>query len=177
MLFRSVTRQIAQGFRIDRDGNVHGLVQSLMEEPIRNAELLIGRLGPAQINAEGRKFCVEYGGLTKKYPFNTTSTSDASLDEVDSIFRPIDGKLAVLYEVSLKNYLDRQAGQFVRKPDARVKITDNFLRFFNRAMSFSTALYRGESRSAKLTYAMKALPADGLRGITLNLDEIGRAHV
>ncbi|MCW5980969.1 MAG: hypothetical protein KIT09_23005 [Bryobacteraceae bacterium] len=166
-----VTRQIAQGFRIDREGNVHGLVQKLMEDPIRHAEAVLGSLGPAQLNAEGKRFCVEFMDLTRKYPFNTASKIDASLQEINAIFRPGEGRLYTFYEADLKNHLEKAGGQYVRKAEARVKVTDNFLRFFNRAMKFSEALYAGGARDARIAYSMTTLPAEGLQGITLTLDD------
>jgi type VI secretion system protein ImpL len=165
-----VTRQIAQNFRIDHEGNVHGMVQKLMEDPIRYAEAVLGRLGPAQLNTEGQRLCTEFGGLAHKYPFDTGSKTDATLDEVDAIFRPDDGKLAAFYESTLKNYLDRRGGEFVRKSDSKVQITDGFLRFLNRATALSDALYKNGSKSPGLTYNMKAMPAEGLRSLTLTLD-------
>jgi type VI secretion system protein ImpL len=164
------TRQIAQSFRIDREGNVHAMVQDLMEQPIKYAEGVVGRIGPAQINAGGKRLCADFGGLSRKYPFNTGSSTDATLEEIDTLFRPGDGKLAQFYETSLKNHLDRAGNAYVRKADANVRITDGFLRFFNRASAFSQALYHGGSRDARLTYAMKALAAEGLRGVSLTLD-------
>ncbi len=165
-----VTRQIAQSFRIDREGNVHGMVQKLMEDPIRYAEAVLGRLGPAQLNSEGRQFCGPFTALGKKYPFNTESKVDASLEEINAIFRPADGLLARFYQQSLASYLDRVGNQYQRKADSQVRITDSFLQFFNRATALSEALYKGESNDPRLSYSMTALPAEGLRGITLSLD-------
>jgi type VI secretion system protein ImpL len=165
-----VTRQIAQGFRIDREGNIHGMVQKLMEDPIRQAEAILGRLGPAQLNAEGKRFCGAFSELTNKYPFNTGSKNDATLDELNNVFRPGDGRLFTFYESSLRNYLDLQGGQYVRKSDSRVQVTEAFLRFLNRATAFSNALYKGGSKEPSLAYNMRALPAEGLKGVTLSLD-------
>ena len=165
-----VTRQIAENFRTDRGGNVHGMTQKLMEDPIRYAEAVLGRLGPSQLNAEGKRLCTEFGGLANKYPFDTGSKTDATLDEVDGIFRPGDGRLAAFYESTLKNYVDRRGGEFVRKPDSKVQITDAFLRFLNRATALSDALYKNGSKSPSLTYNMKAMPAEGFRSLTLTLD-------
>ena len=165
-----VTRQIAQNFRIDHEGNVHAMVQKLMEDPIRYAEAVLGRLGPAQLNTEGRRLCTEFGGLAHKYPFDTSSKTDATLEEVDNIFRPGDGRLAAFYESTLKNYVDRRGSEYVRKPDSKVQITDAFLRFLNRAMALSDALYKSGAKSPSLTYNMKAMPAEGLRSMTLTLD-------
>ncbi|MGA2116363.1 MAG: ImcF-related family protein [Bryobacteraceae bacterium] len=165
-----VTRQIAQSFRTDREGNVHGMVEKLMEDPIRQAEALLGRLGPSQINAEAKRFCGDFAGLTNKYPFNTASETDATLDELNSFFRPGDGKIAAFAQTNLRNYLEQRGNEWVRKSDSRVQVSDAFLRFLNRAAALSDALYKGGARDPSLTYNMKALPAEGLKSVTLSLD-------
>ena len=108
--------------------------------------------------------------LVRKYPFVTSSKTDATLDELGGIFRPTDGRLAAFYEGSLKNYLDKQGSQYVRKSDSKVRITDGFLLFFNRAMAFSAALYKNGATNPSLTYSMRALPAEGLKTVVLSLD-------
>jgi len=164
------TRQIAQNFRADREGNVEGMVEKLMEDPIRQAEGILGRLGPSQINAEARRFCGDFAALTRKYPFNTASPIETTLDEIGSIFRPGDGKLAAFAGDDLRNYLERRGNEWVRKPDSRVQISDAFLRFLNRATALSDALYKGGAKDPSLTYSMKALPAEGMKSVTLSLD-------
>ena len=165
-----VTRQVAQNFRIDKEGNVHGMVQKLLEDPIRYAEAVVGRIGPAQLNSAGKRLCEPFADLSRKYPFNTSSKVDATLPEIESIFRPGDGRLAEFYETNLKNYVERRGTQIFARADAKARVTEGFLRFFNRAQAFSDALYRNGGKSPRLTYTMKALPAPGLRSITLALD-------
>ena len=165
-----VTRQIAQSFRTDREGNVHGMVEKLMEDPIRQAEGILGRLGPSQINAEAKRFCGDFAGLTNKYPFNTASQTDATLDEIGAIFRPGDGKMAEFAGSNLRNYVERRGSEWVRRADSRVQISDAFLRFLNRATALSDALYKGGARDPNLAYSMKALPAEGMKSVTLSLD-------
>jgi type VI secretion system protein ImpL len=165
-----VTRQIAQSFTIDREGNVHGMVEKLMEDPIHNAEGLLGRLGPAQINAEAHRFCGDFAGLTNKYPFNTASQNDATLDDLNAFFRPGDGKIASFAGNDLRNYVERRGSEWVRRSDSRVQISDAFLRFLNRAGSLTDALYKGGATNPSLTYNMKALPAEGMKSVTLSID-------
>lgn len=165
-----VIGQIAQNFRADREGHVDAMVQKLMEDPIRQAEAILGRLGPAQLNTEGRRVCGDFFALAKKYPFDTGSKIDATLQDVDQIFRPSDGRLAQFYQSNLKNYLTLQGNEYVRAQGSRVQITDAFLRFFNRAMAFSNALYKNGAKDPSIAYAMRALPAEGLKSVTLSLD-------
>lgn len=165
-----VTRTIAQQFRVDREGNVHGMVQKLMEDPIRYAEGVLGNLGPKQLNSAGGGFCREFARLSSKYPFNTSSNQDASLEEVNSILNPNSGRLEALYQQHLRPHLDKQGTQWVRKADSRINITPAFLLFFNRIMALRDALYHDGSPDPKLVYNMRALAAEGMRGVTLTLD-------
>lgn len=169
---KTAARQVAQSFRIDKEGHVEQMVQKLMEDPITYVEALLGRLGPAQINVEARRFCVDFQGMVNKYPFNTASQNDASLEEINAVFKPGSGSLWMFYEQTLKNHLVRQGSQFVSGGnDSSIRMTPQFLRFFNRAVAFSDALYRsGGSQDPQLSYTLKALPAEGIQGLTLTLD-------
>ncbi len=169
---KQAARQVAQGFRIDKEGRVDQMVQKHLEDPITYVENLLGRLGPAQVNGAARQFCVEFGNLTKKYPFDTNSRIDASIEEVNSVFRPQNGSLWVFYESTLKNHLIRQGAQFVPNPSSSgIRITPAFLRFFNRAASFSDALYKnGASQEPMVNYTIRALGSEGVQRLTLRLD-------
>lgn len=168
---KMAARQVAQNFRIDKEGHVEQMVQKLMEDPITYVEGLLGRLGPAQINGAGKAMCAEFGALAKKYPFNSASQVDASLEEVNAIFRPGTGALWAFYEGNLKNHLTKQGGQYVPVPGSPIKITPQFLRFFNRAASFSDALYKGGTQQEpQLMYTLRALPAEGIQRLTLRVD-------
>jgi len=164
------TRQIAQNFRIDRGGDVHTMVQRIMEDPIRQAEGLVRLLGPAQLNGAGRRFCSAFSELTAKYPFNSSAKADASIDELNSIFRPGEGKFDQFLDSALKNDLERQGTQYRAKSDSKVHITDAFLRFVNHAAAFRNALYPNSAKDPQLVFEMTSLPAEGLKRVTLSLD-------
>jgi len=169
---KTAARQVAQGFTIDKEGHTEQLVQKLMEDPITYVESLLGRLGPAQVNGEARRFCVDFQNVVNKYPFNTASQIDASLDEVAAVFRPGSGSLWMFYEQNLKNHLQRSGAQYVpTNADANMRISPAFLRFFNRAVAFSDAIYRnGSAQDPQLAYTLKAQPNEGLQSLSLTLD-------
>lgn len=169
---KQAARQVAQGFRIDKEGRVDQMVQKHLEDPITYVENLLGRLGPAQVNGAARQFCGEFGNLVKKYPFDTNSKVDATIEEVNSVFRPQSGSLWVFYESTLKNHLVRQGAEFAPNPSSSgIRITPGFLRFFNRAVSFSDALYsRGGSQEPGVNYMIRALGSEGIQRLTLRLD-------
>ena len=166
----NAARQTAQKFRADREGGVNLVTQKLMEDPIRYAEGILGRLGPAQVNGQGKSMCDEFDRLISKYPFKSSSQIDATLDEVGAVFRPGDGALWRFYEGTLRSYVDQVGNRYQRRSDAKIRITDSFLSFFNRAAAFSNALYPGGARVPRLGYSMQALPAEGVRSLTLTLD-------
>ncbi|MCU0245559.1 MAG: hypothetical protein MUC42_03235, partial [Bryobacter sp.] len=115
-------RQVAQNFQLDKEGKVEQTVQKLMEDPITYVEGLLGRLGPAQVNGEARRFCTEFAGVVNKYPFNTASRVDASLEELNAVFKPGSGSLWLFYEQNLKQHLVRQGPQYVAAPNATIRI-------------------------------------------------------
>jgi len=165
-------RQVAQNFKIDKEGRVEQMVQKLMEDPITHVESLLGRLGPAQLNGEAKRFCGDFQALVNKYPFNTASKIDASLEEINVIFRPGTGALWVFYDRNLKNALVKQGGQWVPAPGGGpIRLTPTYLRFFNRAAAFSDALYKnGTAQEPQLAYTLKGLPSEGVQSLTLQLD-------
>ncbi len=164
----NATRAITGSFPIDPEGGiVDGNTKRLMLEPITQAQALLGGLGPAQINSAGAGMCDAFNQLLKKYPFETKAP-DATLDELNSVLRPGDGKLPQFYENTLKSLVDKQGNQYVAKPGS--KVSPEFLTFFNRAMAFSGALYKNGAQAPSLTYSMRALPFEGLKSVTLSLD-------
>lgn len=165
-------RQVAQNFKIDKEGKVEQMVQKLMEDPITHVESLLGRLGPAQLNGEARRFCGDFQALTNKYPFNTSSKVDATLEEINVIFRPGTGALWIFYDRNLKSALVKQGNEWMPVPGGGpIRLTPQYLRFFNRAAAFSDALYKnGTVQEPQLAYTLRALPSEGVQSLTLHLD-------
>jgi len=165
-----ITRQVANNFNPDREGKVDQMTQKLMEDPITYVLALLGNLGPAQLNGAGRNFCNAFNGVVNKYPFNSSSPRDATLEEVDGILRPPDGLMWTFYEQNLKQYLQKVGSQYVAAPGSSVHLTPQFVRFFNHAATLSEAFYGNGGKSPHLSYNMRALPSEGLKSMTLRLD-------
>lgn len=169
---KMAARQLAQGFRIDKEGKVEQMTQKLLEDPITYAEGLLGRLAPAQVNAGARQLCADFGPLMKKYPFDTNSQVDATIADINAVFRPGTGSFWVFYESTLKQHLVRQGPRFVPNPSSSgIRITPQFLAFFNRAAAFSDALYAGgNQQEPSFVYTLRTLPMDVIASLTLNID-------
>ncbi len=164
------TRQLANKFQLDREGRVHVTVQKLMEDPIVYAEGLLQSVGPAQLNRRGQAFCAPFQQLLSEYPFNSSSTLMASLDEVSALLQPGTGALWTFVDDQMSNYIIRQGSRFAEKPGSPVRISSAFLDFLNRAADFSTSLYRGESKTPSLEFSMRAVLSDVVPSLTVTID-------
>lgn len=167
---RVTTRQLAQTFRLDPEGHVEGLTQKLLEDPITNVEALLRTLGPAELNAKGKGLCGQFRSVFNKYPFNPNATAEATVADVNSVFRKPDGALWAFYEANLQKLLPKQGGQFVPATAGGVSLTPAFANFFNQAAAFSEALYAGGSQDPHLNYTLKPVLTEGIQSLGLQID-------
>ncbi|HUS08497.1 MAG TPA: ImcF-related family protein, partial [Bryobacteraceae bacterium] len=162
-------KQIAQNFRIDQEAHVEATVQKLLEEPITNAEGLLRGMGPAELNGKGKGLCSQFNTVTSKFPFNSASTADASIAEVNSLLKPGEGALWSFYEMNLKTALVKQGAMYVPNPSGGVGLNPAFVNFFNTAARLSEALYAGGS-GPKLTYTVKLHKSENIASLSMILD-------
>jgi type VI secretion system protein ImpL len=164
-----VTRQLAGNFRIDPQTHLESAVQKLMEDPITYAESLVRNAGPAELNGKGKGLCTQFVELTNKYPFNSTSTREATLQDLNAVFQPQQGALWTFYEANLKNVLIRQGSQFAAKPDSPIALNPAFLNFWNNAAEFTDAVYPDNSGQPRLSYTLRS-KLEGAENVTLTID-------
>ncbi len=165
---RLVIRQMAQGFKFDPQGHVHELVQSLLEQPITNVEAMLKRLGPEELNAKGKEMCGQFRALLAKYPFNPNQKLEATIEDVNKVFRKPDGALWAFYNGSLQKVLPKQGNEYAAAPNSG--LTPGFVAFFNRAAAFSDTIYAGGTQDPHIRYALKPLPSEGINSVGLQLD-------
>ncbi len=161
---------IAQGFRIDNEGHIDSTVRKLLEDPITGAENLVRKIGPGQLNAAGAAFCRQYNSLAGKYPFSASPT-EATLPDVEAVFKPVTGALSTFYEASLKAVLLRQGSQFVMAPSATMRVSQQFISFMNHAAGISDTLYPAGSPQPHFTYTLRQLPSKGIGQLSLTIDD------
>jgi len=149
---------------------VDAAVQKLMEDPITYVEGLLRTLGPAELNGKAKGLCGQFRPLLTKYPFNASATAQATVQEVNAIFRKPDGALWAFYDANLQKALMRQGSQYVPNPASGVKLSSAFVSFFNQAAAFSEALYAGGSQDPHFTYTLKPVSSEGIQTVTLTLD-------
>ncbi len=165
-----VTKQVAQGFRIDPEGKVEVTTQKLLEDPILQVENLIRSMGPGELNAKGAAFCAALKQLVAKYPFQAAATQQATLQEVNGVFQPGTGSLWTFYDATLRNYLVKQGTQYAANPSGGINLSPAFVDFFNRAAAFSDALYPGGAAAPRLAYTLKATAPQGVESLALSVD-------
>jgi type VI secretion system protein ImpL len=164
------TRQMAQAFRIDAEGHIEANLQKLLEDPITYAEGLLRTLGPAELNGKGKALCGQFRALMAKFPFNPNGTAEASLAEVNGLFRKPDGALWTFYDQNLQKALVKQGGQYAPAASGSVALTPTFVTFFNTAAGFSEALYPAGAQDPRFTYTLTPEQAEGIQNMTVRLD-------
>jgi type VI secretion system protein ImpL len=164
------TRQMANKFELDREGRLHLAVQKLLEDPILYAEGLLQSVGPAQLNGRGRAFCAPFQQMMASFPFNSSSSVMASLDEVAALLQPGTGALWTFVDGQMSSYIIRQGPRFAEKPGSAVRISPAFLGFLNRAADFATSFYRAEGAAPSLTFTMRPILSDAVPSLTVTLD-------
>src|ERR1019366_10394847 len=88
-------RQIARGFKPVGVGGLDTTVQHLLEEPILLTKPFIINdipgIGVDKLNRDLRNFCTSQQNTLHKYPFKSSSTDDATLEEFAGLFDPVKG--------------------------------------------------------------------------------------
>ena len=163
-------RQLSQAFKPDPEAHVDAQSLKLLEDPITYVENLLRSLGPATLNANGRNFCGEYRAMFNKFPFNRTSKVDATVDDVNNIFKSPDGKLWKFYAENLAKLLPKQGSDYVPQTVDGVTLTPGFVNFFKQSAAFGESLYAGGRSDPHFSYTLKSVPSDGIEGAVLNLD-------
>ena len=100
------TRQMAQAFRIDAEGHIETNVQKLLEDPITylDAMLTLRRYAGDSTPAASR-CAADFRPVLSKYPFNPDATSEATLADVNALFRKPDGLLWTFFDQKLQKVL------------------------------------------------------------------------
>jgi type VI secretion system protein ImpL len=163
-------RQITNTFRINADQSIGASVQKLLEDPITNIRTLVTDLVPAELNGKGKTLCAQFRPLWNKYPFNAGATAQATVAEINAMFRKPDGALWKLYDENLQKLLPMQGGRYVPAPNPAVKLNPAFVRFFQEAAALSEALYADGTQDPHFSFTLKPVPTEGIQNIGLRLD-------
>ena len=132
-----------QSFPVDQDFHVDKLISTLLKEPTQVPV-------ESGMNPAGRQVCAATG--FNKFPFNPRSPNDASLAEVNEIFRPRDGVIWRLYESTFKRALT--CGASGCTPTGTPPVNQAWVAFMSEAVRFSRALYGEAGTEPTLKYSV-----------------------
>ncbi|HLJ17609.1 MAG TPA: ImcF-related family protein [Bryobacteraceae bacterium] len=166
-----VTKQLSNTFPIDRDGHVESVAENLLLQPITNAEALTRGMGAGDLNAKGAGFCSAFNGMTRKFPFNAAARDEATLQELNDLLKPKDGKLWVFYDGALKNSLTCQGSQCQPNPSSPVALNPAFVRFFNQVVAFSRSLYGDSGTDPNFKYSLRPQRSDLVESFDLRVND------
>lgn len=167
----SVVAQMALTFGSDSQAHLEQTVRQLLEAPITSADRLLQRLVPQELNAKGKDFCAEMKRvLLDKSPFNPKAQARASLDDVNSVFRPGQGILWTFYDQNLNKLLTREGNNYRADPNSTTTLNDSFVRFFNNAAAFSRALYPNGSLTPQLSFSLYPVALGEMESIRLTIN-------
>jgi type VI secretion system protein ImpL len=161
--------QAAQAFNLDPQAHVDQMVLTLMQEPINSVDEVVRGVGPQQANAGGANFCRSFSTVMAKFPFSPNSTVDASPAEVAQLFQPGTGSMWQFYDATLKPLLSQQGSTFVPVVGSPMKVSPEFVQFFNRAAALSADLYPSAGPGG-LTFTMHFLSSAGIQNVSFSMD-------
>jgi type VI secretion system protein ImpL len=163
----SVTRVMAEA-QVDQSFHTESYVRRLLDEPITNLKPVLNQGPKDALNQAGKALCNQFAQIAGKYPFNPRSTEDLSIDQLNAIFAPKTGALWILYE-KLAQYLPKQGSRYEPITGGTVKLSSDFVQFFNRAARLSDAFYRaGAGTTPSLSYSLKEMPSN-VTGLVLKV--------
>jgi type VI secretion system protein ImpL len=166
----NVVKKMGYTFKIDPEAHLETTTLKLLQAPIDYVDALTKGIGAGEINAQARQFCAAFSPIAAKFPFNPTATAEVSLQELDAIFRPREGKLWTFYAASLQNFLQKQGTQYAPNPAGGVQLNPAFTNFFNNAARFSDAMYPGGATEPNLHYALTPQRSDQISEMTVTID-------
>ena len=163
---KAATIQISQTFNSSSD--MGPSVRQLLEDPITSVQGAVRGMGPAAVNKKGAGTCGEIGAIMAKYPFNPRAAAKATVQDINTVFKPKEGAIWQFYDASLSKAVTRSG---VPVPGAPFEVTPRVPLFLSKAGAFTDAAYGAGSPDPKLTYSVRpARSAPTWSGSQLTID-------
>jgi type VI protein secretion system component VasK len=161
-------------YDFDRN-DVANEVQRFLEDPIRKCQKLFtedyAKAERDRLQAGVRKLCEEVTTLRKKRPFNPRAQEEATEKDVVRFFAFHDGVLWKLEQANLEPLMVKQNGLWVQRPDGgqnQVRLSSQFLDYFNRLASISGALFPPDGTRLGSEYTIKVAKPVNVDGLSLD---------
>jgi type VI secretion system protein ImpL len=154
------------------NAGVYDAVKAFLESPIRGVKPLImtdpAEVSKRKLNSGQAGLCSQINALRNKKPFNSQSGDEVTLDQMSAIFAPQGGSFGNLRQL-IGEQLVKSGATWSPKPDATLKLSRQFLTFFNQMSSISDALYQGGPKPA-MHYKLVVKPNPGVKRVKGILD-------
>jgi type VI secretion system protein ImpL len=144
---------ILAGNKVDEQYHIPNSLDRVLKEPIVDAEIAAGGSGKAPLNGGGKSFCGQLEAAQRHFPFNPHGP-DLPIEQLNALLAPGSGQLAAL-TAKLAPYVTRQGSTYFANDSGSIKISPQFLNFFNRVSALSDALYPPGSTSPRVAYILK----------------------
>ena len=149
-------------------------VEDFLMQPIERARRMVRGTTARDLNAIGADFCRQYQPVVNKYPFNPNATTQATLEEVATIFQPGTGALWQFYDQWLQGILVKQGPRYAAASGASPRPRSEFVTFFNNAARVTDALWSEDGEEPRFSFSLRARPTELIPSVEFTID--GRAY-
>jgi type VI secretion system protein ImpL len=147
--------KLAVGSKVDNQyQHTEQLTQRLLEEPIINAELIVGGESVRQLNGAGQSLCAQFGQMAQVFPFKSSSADELTADQFNGFFAPKTGALWSSYDKVLSKSIVKEGSRYKEAAGSPNKINPHFLDFFNHMALITEAFYPNNAPSPNLAYSL-----------------------
>jgi type VI secretion system protein ImpL len=157
----------------DPIGGMDTTSERLLLAPIKSVEDLAKAAPKAAAEAAAgggaKAFCAQLAPVLNKFPFNPSSQTDASMDEIGAIFKPEKGALAV-YAGTLSKVVTLQGNTYAAAPGSTVEINPAFLHFLNSAQQVSAAFFPPGGGPLQINFTLTQESTPNLPPASLDVD-------
>jgi type VI secretion system protein ImpL len=173
--------QIARGFKPIGVEGVDIAVQRLLDEPIELTKpFIINNIGLATagtLNGQLHALCNQLRSTTQRYPFNSASIADTSLQDLTNAFAPASGAVWKFQAQSLSEYTIKDGSVWKAKdPAKKPQVTPGMLAFLNRAQAITDAFYPSGATQPQLIYILRPKLDSSFGTSTLEFDIDGHSY-
>jgi type VI secretion system protein ImpL len=147
--------------------------EDLLLAPIKSIEALAKTAPDAaakkKAGAGAKEFCEQLAPVMNKFPFNPNGATDASMDEIASIFKPGTGALPK-YAATLDKMISLQGNTWQPIPGAAVAVNPAFLHYLNAGQQVSAAFFPQGGGPPQLSFTLTEEATPNLPVASLDID-------
>jgi type VI secretion system protein ImpL len=164
---RDTVDKLGRGFR----GQTDQAVKDFLLKPITQIDAVLTRQSAADLNGAGQGLCRQANAVFLRFPFNPSSQTDASVQEVQELLQPGSGQLWQFYNQQLRDSLELVGSTYELRANPKYKLSRGFIEFFNFMAQLSQTLFGAGGPEPLLQLQVRWLPSAGLRRLDVTIDE------